>query len=931
MKNALVGCLRILAILDEEAMKAACGVLLDYRNFVETELDGYADVESGLLSVVTLLLSILRTSEYIGDFDPGLGFLVAILAEHSRLICQSRSVCFNDQTLVSYFECLTLGYGRLSESLDSIIPQSIEIFLETNNLQSHEAFTQVTKLLSNYVTAVPSVQLPSILTSIVCSKSMLVAANIPRRFFEYVKCFEAAAAARWEFIDESLWGIETNGGWWHRVLEACGWSDIPRESVKEKVVTVPPAWLAAILKAMEESEAAIDAPGSIICEIAIVLALIRCISGRSNSPTMIPSPSSSILSAIRNRFLKLLKRSVLVLAVSFDDGLQYAVGYALYQYFGLFGTVDGVFRQIIAESDSASKVLFGLLTLDLVNRRANLESVPELLPANDLPILSKALGESISINMSINGLRDVVEVLRGLAAFCVDTSKQWQYTLSTSTLVTDPKSTQFESFQLILFSIVMVLKSVVEELWQCYETISPANQKFCSIIARYLVEMLMELHFVTCRFGLDGFEPWNQVFYQSVDFLVEASGQSFEQIVEGFIPGQCGPEPTHYSNPRSIFFMLLVQHLLPRLSVRFLEITAFPVLQPYLAFNPSRSNDELDLFEMGHWIYYKLFDDASNGSNPWKYRRLVCGLSDWYIDLVLQNYLNGDSSTSTRRMISSLIKALTCFSTPSSNEKRFQLHSSSNEAEFLLRSGENSQSQLQQPPQIEARLNKRGAVREFKSRNVLTKLPRRNQTFEVDQSEVELPNSKNLEIESAPVDPWEGDDIAWKCIEKIVGRIQNMSLTDLGNFESAKTKKPSNKRADEILEQVPELKMLLLRDGLLLMLFDQIRTIGMRDLERLLELIRGLLLNGVVNANEQTGGKIAEGGLGLDVEDLNKSALWKGLFEAISNSQYFDQLRQVRCVEWYIEVVAEARDAKARQSTLPNTNPPATRILRAKL
>ncbi|KAJ3022615.1 UNVERIFIED_CONTAM: hypothetical protein HDU68_009024 [Siphonaria sp. JEL0065] len=441
--------------------------------------------------------------------------------------------------------------------------------------------------------------------------------------------------------------------------------------------------------------------------------------------------------------------------------------------------------------------------------------------------------------------------------------------------------------------------------------------------------MLCDLHFVACRFGLDGFEPWSQVFYESVDFLIHVSSGEDEDgcdmVVAKFLPDHDVMEPTHYSKPRTIFFMLLIQHTLPRLSVSFLENTVFAYLQPYLVFTPTRNNDELDLFEMGHWIHFKLFDGMLTSNEPWKFKSLVLGLASGYTDLVLKNYLLGENLTSTRRMISALLKSLTCFSSLVDPRQGSFRNRVGGYNETNLSSGSNDGSaDKDSTPVTESRSNQRGGIRLFKSKHVKRVPAPRKQLQDAEKEEI---------VDSSQVkdswNPWEGDDVAWACLEKVEALVRQLSReideqkppVTAASDGNKKALSSCKSRVDEIMEAVPELKLFDLRDGLMVVLFDQIRTVGLPHVDRMLDLIRGFMLKGVNSSSK---------GLGLDTKDLSKSSLWKGLFDSVSNNQYYDQLRQTRSVEWYVELVAEAKEILGGAKTMETITPP-TGALRAKL
>ncbi|ORY44903.1 hypothetical protein BCR33DRAFT_212003 [Rhizoclosmatium globosum] len=445
-----------------------------------------------------------------------------------------------------------------------------------------------------------------------------------------------------------------------------------------------------------------------------------------------------------------------------------------------------------------------------------------------------------------------------------------------------------------------------------------------------VMDSLYELHFVTCRFGLDAFPEWKSVFYPCLDLVVDLVSSESDKlnvcdgIVAKYLPDEQVLEPIHFSNPRLIFCFLLVQHLLPNLSAQFVQHTVMPLLQPHLTYKPNRTNDQLDLFEMGHWIYFKMFESMVT-DDPWKFKQIVCLGCEEYTRLVLTNYLNGDSIDLVRRSLRAQVKALTRFSSAHDHE-----HVDTTDYNGITVNEERSSSTA---AKTEVRSNQRGKNRSFGVKTV----SRRQHKIQPDVTTNENATSKSW-------NPWEGDEIAWKfVIEKVIGLIRELTIK-IDEAESGRPLDdgitlaqgtPSTSRLDEILEAAPGLRYYVLREGLVNILFDQIRTVGIPHLEKLLAIIRELVLVGVDVGN----GKERKG-LGVvdfkDLKEMSGSKFWQALFEAVSNDQYFDQMRQARCVEWYMELVRDARQLILREAA--NVKKDTTRsavipqgVLRAKL
>lgn len=180
----------------------------------------------------------------------------------------------------------------------------------------------------------------------------------------------------------------------------------------------------------------------------------------------------------------------------------------------------------------------------------------------------------------------------------------------------------------------------------------------------------------------------------------------------------------------------------------------------------------------------------------------------------------------------------------------------------------------------------------------------------------------------------EGEILAWSCIVQLMDRIDRLShkIESLGGLEARISSPPANNlattsgastRLKAILSASPATELTMQRDELAMVLFDQVRTIGLRGLESLLATIRQLLIVGrlppflqVEEANDDNtvqqaeniqSTKISIRGIGIQTNP-DASPLWKALFDAVGHSRGFDYTRRERCVQWYLELVREARD-----------------------
>ncbi|KAJ3239229.1 hypothetical protein HDU81_006334 [Chytriomyces hyalinus] len=658
-----------------------------------------------------------------------------------------------------------------------------------------------------------------------------------------------------------------------------------------------------------------------------------------------------------------MKQAALILATSYSDALESNLAQTVFQFFGFHNTGnEAMFEDIVSSSDSVTRGLLNVLMETLsspFSATVALNHVPAMTP-QEIAVLSRALGSALS--MSQQPKSEILRTLSQLSDFAKTLSlafKSGAIQIPSQTGMKALKTSESKEDETLshlktaLFSFVMVSRILVQTINKQMRLrpnggYDDEEARFRSTAFHLILHGLFDLHFVTCRFGLDAFPEWKDVFYGALDgSLSQKNASSADAFLIQFMPKQDVDGLPHFALPRTLFYVLVVQHALPYLDPKFLSEKVLAPITPHLTYKSGRSPDELDLFEMGHWIIFKLLNDMiiqdDQSIARWQYKGILFGMASEYAGLLLQNFDSGDSVESTKRMFTALIKALSCFSSahkPSHTNEDSSQHNRYNEIQLdsAATASDVSSSGL---PLEGARMGQRGGVRSF-SAGVTGGSARSRQSFEKAESEEEV-NEADV-IESDEWNPWEGDEIGWACVCNLVGKIDDCTRVILeaerdrqdasrnqndvtwpeDNPDGLNVGKDSNLRGDKMtrLEEVflaaPFMKEWIKRDGLMTILFSQLRAVGLIHLPKLQECIRSLLLFGIsdvmsIEPNLNDG----QVGIGLDVPDMSKSQLWTALFEVVSGDLFYDHVRQVKLVEWYMALVAETRlmiaDRKAKK------------------
>ncbi|KAJ3331783.1 hypothetical protein HDU76_002235 [Blyttiomyces sp. JEL0837] len=483
----------------------------------------------------------------------------------------------------------------------------------------------------------------------------------------------------------------------------------------------------------------------------------------------------------------------------------------------------------------------------------------------------------------------------------------------------------FAYFRLCLFSVTMVSKhvndAVIETLLEDEHRWDPPAVHWPDHglwIASSMLVYLQNLHFVSSRYGSDGFKIWTELFDSVVDLLRGAISRDskfsfvLEELIMALTPAYAGTAVQKHSpeTSRLLFYFSVLQRLLPLIPEITLQNEVMPRMFPYFRYHVvddetnkgnsqnewKPSDEEKDLFEAVHAICVGIFQNVG------RFRDTVKSFAPWYAEMLITNYPEPIDVDLLRRNYAHMIKALSSLSRPYSNV-----------VEVISTEDDHAEAAE------DGRREQRG--RDSSS-----------EKWSNDEDADLLPSVNELQ--------WIGDEIAWICITKLVNeivRIADVARTGVSDREVPADSKPStnslsvnlankgvDKRIAEILKAAPRVEMYLRRDSLMTVLFDQIRTIGLRGLQPLLHAIQELMLHGSLKNLVDNGGEMDLDGdsemeedagatsiVGFGVEsDPESSPLWKAMASAVGYSRGFDQLRKNYCVSWFLELRHEAKSLR---------------------
>jgi hypothetical protein len=182
-------------------------------------------------------------------------------------------------------------------------------------------------------------------------------------------------------------------------------------------------------------------------------------------------------------------------------------------------------------------------------------ATPLIIFQAEIPRLSRAVGHLLKVAWTSGDGITVEEVVSSIRHFCDNLLKDWQ-TCGMGDR-TDKESVEFSNilfshFRLCLFSVTMIFKSVLEALEDQLPYVDDyhgqphaveqdpeaenrppmsATPAMASRILGLMLKSFAGLHFITCRFGADGFKTWNTVFSGSVDLLKDLEKAKKQEIL----------------------------------------------------------------------------------------------------------------------------------------------------------------------------------------------------------------------------------------------------------------------------------------------------------------------------------------------------------------------------------------------------------------
>ncbi|KAI8614595.1 hypothetical protein BC830DRAFT_1126634 [Chytriomyces sp. MP71] len=841
------------------ALDASCGLLIRIQNGCEEDLGA-----EGVQSICKLMSAWLDKMGYMATPDAAVLELVKALLGTAFIVSGPR---VREECVMAYLELLLKLDGKVSDAVDVLVSDALQSCLQSHTANLSATFlTHLTSSLAQHLATTPRAPLTRLLRSLVPV----------RHFYALRDLLGSVARARWEAVDSALLRYEQ--GILRRAVDTL--VGRPGEA-RGRVVTVLPVWVSAFMEAMQ------DVGGVGAC--ALGYALMRAVT----EAAVRPAASEAIVKEIVEACVGVLERSAGMLGVAVSEDLETAVAELACLLFALHGDkfLD-LYGRVALSSDTLPRALLHHL-MHILHKYTS----PTPTPADStyVAILSRALAAALRPHTTL--LRN--ETVQSLSALATQLSQDFR----AGRLVLpagDDSNLIWDGCKISLFSLVLLLQEL-------------------EIGAEEALRVLRDVHFVTCRFGVDAFPAWGDLFYGLLDGVV-GNGR-VEEVVEIFCSAEDGPEKDVL--PRRIFSMLVIQHLLPSLTANFVADKVMPLCAPHLSFKPGRGNDELDLFEMSHWIYYRMFSDVMEASGG-RFREIVCARAREYTSLLIENFNNGDDVENVRRQFSACIKALTCFSSPV--DPGLHVRREGRDLNWMSLAQEEV-ADLGVP--VLGSRSHRGGIRAFGRRRL---------------KKVRDSDALKKEVETVGEwDPWEGDRIAWGCVGVLVERVEALTRKVHTGLESRQQKggeyevvvgaAVGNKRMEEIFSAAPILKLMMVRDGLLMVLFNQIRTVGLPDVERVQQIVRRLLFEGVEVSKGDDGESILSGGIGLEMRELSKTSLWNALFDAVSGDRYYDIMRQVQCVEWYMKLTNDARcliAEKGRETEVTETGKDAA-LIRAKL
>ncbi|KAI8810626.1 hypothetical protein BJ742DRAFT_867534 [Cladochytrium replicatum] len=446
-------------------------------------------------------------------------------------------------------------------------------------------------------------------------------------------------------------------------------------------------------------------------------------------------------------------------------------------------------------------------------------------------------------------------------------------------------------FRTLLFSITVIGKRAVDSIAEIEQI--PDTQQIGRQIVLNLLQSFANLHFVTLRFGSDGFKAWNDTVIRALEWMRDqkhpkrnhgnkalrslSSGAEDNWLTEivGQVLGMNTITPkvdlSRIKKSRLCFGLFAARHAirLTALDEGFVQHELLPRCQPYLTFESAPQAfsstsggaqddtflypEDRDVFELSHSMYLTVLENAH------RYKSLVRSFAGWYIDTLLRGYPEPVDFDLLRRCFAFTVKSLTGTSQPTS----VLLGRS---AKLGMKEGQVDEDDEEDGMQSGARLrsgNGSEGMPADSDEDDLENSRRDGDTLTSEEQTEPVQDVGMVEVEEAEY--YAGDLLGWACVLRLVFKIDQLckqiaaaerSVPAALSSTPTRARRAGSKtgglvkfphpRASEILAASLPTRLYIQREELTIILIDQIRTVGNRALPLLLETIRGFLLFGHV-------------------------------------------------------------------------------------
>lgn len=403
------------------------------------------------------------------------------------------------------------------------------------------------------------------------------------------------------------------------------------------------------------------------------------------------------------------------------------------------------------------------------------------------------------------------------------------------------------------------------------------------------------LHFITVKFGEDGFDIWRDVIEEIVSQIDQLRP---EELIEDVI-SQLKIEDVDVNSDlmekyRFTFFIYISRHLIHRLSSHFVHQFMYRPIVPFLSVQLTDSknnsnNINYDMFVSAHRTCISIFE------NPERFKRLILSIADEYANLLIQDYPSIIDFQRLRQNYFSLIRGLSS-TIPFNNSDSLFTENEEEEAIF-------------------------------------------NDEVNEIETKIEIQNPEN-EVNSSNE---ESDIVALRCLLKLTNKIYKYSELITYNTSNATEQNKNTSYKSQLLTE---------RGHFITVLFDQIQCVSIPVMEILLEIIKQLVLNNsiIIGFNYQDINKkanekkllteapsniesnpaqppmevraLTENKPEEDVSSLSStekitlcedliplnSQLWKSLYDTVSSAR-LDRRKAERCVLWYLALLNSKKNS----------------------